>query len=106
MTAAVQALAHFRGVPVPVPLLVAGTCLAVAFFFALVVSSCGRMELVLRAWLTGVATLGAWAVLARVVHPSWPLPNANFAFCIAASVSAAALALTARRAVVNPFAHA
>jgi hypothetical protein len=106
MTAAVQALAHFRGVLVPRPLLAAGTCLAVAFFFALVVSSCGRMELVLRAWLAGLATLGVWALLARVVHPSWQLPNANFAFFIAASVSAAALALVAWRAVVNPFSHA
>jgi hypothetical protein len=106
MTAAVQALAHFRGVLVPTPLLAAGTCLAVAFFFALVVSSCGRMELVLRAWLAGLAILGVWALLARVVHPSWRLPNANFAFLIAASVSAVALALAARRAVVNPFSHA
>lgn len=106
MTAAVQVLAHFRGVLVPAPLLAAGTCLAVAFFFALVVSSSGRMELVLRAWLSGLTTLGVWALLARVVHPSWRLPNANFAFFIAASVSATALAFAARRAVVNPFSHA
>jgi hypothetical protein len=106
MTAAVQVLAHFRGVLVPPPLLAAGTCLAVAFFFALVVSSSGRMELVLRAWLSGLTTLGVWALLARVVHPSWRLPNANFAFFIAASVSATALAFAARRAVVNPFSHA
>jgi hypothetical protein len=45
-------------------------------------------------------------LLARVVHPSWSLPDANFAFFIAASVSAVALAFAARRAVVNPFAHA
>jgi hypothetical protein len=106
MTAAVEVLAHFRGVLVPPPLLAAGTCLALGFFFALVVSSCGRMELVLRAWLAGLATLGVWALLARVVHPSWRLPNANFAFFIAASVSAAVLALAARRAVINPFSHA
>jgi hypothetical protein len=106
MTVAVQVLARFRGVLVPPPLLAAGTCLAVAFFFALVVSSCGRMELVLRAWLIGLATLGVWALLARVVHPSWRLPNANFAFFISASVSAAVLALAARRTVTNPFSHA
>jgi hypothetical protein len=106
MTAAVQVLAHFRGVVVPAPLLAAGTCLALGFFFALVVSSCGRMELVLRAWITGLATLGVWALLTRVVHPSWRLPNANFAFFIAASVSATVLAFAARRAVINPFSHA
>jgi hypothetical protein len=64
------------------------------------------MELVLRAWLIGLATLGVWALLARVVHPSWRLPNANFAFFISASVSAAVLALAARRTVTNPFSHA
>jgi hypothetical protein len=106
MTVGVQVLAHLRGVLVPAPLLAAGTCLALAFFFALVVSSSGRMELVLRAWLSGLGTLGIWALLARVVHPSWRLPNAEFAFLIAASVSAVALALAARRAVVNPFSHA
>ena len=95
MTAAVQGLADLRGVVVPAPLLAAGTCLALAFFFALVVSSCGRMELVLRAWLIGLVTLAVWALLARVVHPSWSLPDANFAFFIAASVSAVALALAA-----------
>jgi hypothetical protein len=106
MTAAVQALAHFRGVVVPTPLLAAGTCLALAFFFALVVSSSGRTELVLRAWLVGLVTLATWALLVRVVHPSWQLPSANFAFLIAASVSAVALALAAWRAVVNPFSYA
>jgi hypothetical protein len=106
MTMAVQVLARLRGVLVPVPLSAAGTCLALAFFFALVVSSSGRMELVLRAWLIGLATLGTWALLARVIHPSWRLPNANSAFLIAASVSAVALAVAARRAVVNPFSHA
>jgi hypothetical protein len=86
--------------------LAAGTCLALAFFFALVVSSSGRTELVLRAWLVGLVTLATWALLVRVVHPSWQLPSANFAFLIAASVSAVALALAAWRAVVNPFSYA
>ena len=47
LTSVVQALAYARGVAVPVPLLLAGICLAIAFFLALVVSSFGRVELVL-----------------------------------------------------------
>jgi hypothetical protein len=106
LTALVQALAYARGVAVPVPLLVAGACLATAFFLALVVSSCGRIDLVLGAWTAGLATFGAWALLAKVVHPSLSLPGADAAFCGAALVSATVLALAARRTVVNPFCHA
>ncbi len=56
LTSVVQALAYARGVAVPVPLLLAGICLAIAFFLALVVSSFGRVELVLLGWTAGLAT--------------------------------------------------
>jgi hypothetical protein len=105
-TALVQALAYSRGVAVPVPLLVAGICLAIAFFLALVVSSFGRVELVLFGWTAGLATFGTWALLTKVVQPSWDFPSTNTAFCLAALISAAVLALAARRTVVNPFCHA
>jgi hypothetical protein len=101
----VQVLADVRGVPVPAPLLVAGACLATAFFLALVVSSCGRVELVLWTWTAGLATFGAWGLLAKVVHPGWALPGVDVAFCIAAAVSVTALAVAALRTVVNPFCH-
>jgi hypothetical protein len=106
LTGLVQALAHARGVAVPLPLLLAGGCLAVAFFLALVVSACGRVELALWAWTAGLATFGARALLAEVLHLGGALPGADAAFCSAALVSAVALALAARRAVVNPFCHA
>jgi hypothetical protein len=106
LTVSLQALAQLRDVVVPAPLLAAATCLAIAFFFALVASSSGRMELVLRGWLIGLSTLGLWALLAKVVHPSFWLPGSSIAFFISTSVSAIALALAARRSVVDPFCHA
>jgi hypothetical protein len=106
LTGLVQALAYARGVAVPLPLLLAGACLAVAFFLALVVSACGRVELALRAWTAGLATFGAWAIVAKVSHPGGALPGIDAAFCTAALVSAVALAFAANRAVVNPFCHA
>jgi hypothetical protein len=105
-TGLVQALAYARGVSVPVPLLVAGACLAAAFFLALVVSSCGRVELVLWAWAAGLVTFGAWELLTQVFHAGLALPGADAAFCLSAVVSATVLAVTACRAVVNPFCHA
>jgi hypothetical protein len=93
-------------VSVPVPLLVAGACLAAAFFLALVVSSCGRVELVLWAWAAGLVTFGAWELLTQVFHAGLALPGADAAFCLSAVVSATVLAVTACRAVVNPFCHA
>ena len=106
LTGVVQGLAYARGVVVPVPLLVAGTCLAAAFFLALVVSSCGRVDLVLRAWTAGLTTFGVWAALVKIVDPGPGLPSADAAFCVAALVSATALAVAAARTVVNPFCHA
>jgi hypothetical protein len=106
LTALVQALAYARGVAVPLPLLVAGVCLAIAFFLALVVASFGRVELVLLAWTAGLAAFGVWALLSRIVHPGWALPSIDTAFCIAALISALVLIVAARRTVVNPFCHA
>jgi len=106
LTSVVQALAYARGVAVPVPLLLAGICLAIAFFLALVVSSFGRVELVLLGWTAGLAAFGTWALLTKVVHTGWVFPSTNTAFCIAALISAVILALSARRTVVNPFCHA
>jgi hypothetical protein len=106
LTSVVQALAYARGVAVPVSLLLAGICLAIAFFLALVVSSFGRVELVLLGWAAGLAAFGTWALLTKVVHTGWVFPSTNTAFCIAVLISAVILALSARRTVVNPFCHA
>ncbi len=106
LTILVEALAYTRGVVVPAPLMIAASCLAIAFFLALVVVSCGRVDLVLRAWLTGIAIYLGWLVTARVISSAPGLPNAELAFCIAASVAVASLAVAARRAVTNPFCHA
>jgi hypothetical protein len=106
LTSVVQALAYARGVAVPVPLLLAGICLAIAFFLALVVSSFGRVELVLVGWTAGLAAFGTWALLFKVVHAGLVSPSINTAFCLAALISAVVLALSARRTIVNPFCHA
>ncbi len=106
LTSVVQALAYARGVAVPVPLLLAGICLAIAFFLALVVSSFGRVELVLVGWTAGLAAFGTWALLFKVVHAGPVSPSINTAFCLAALISAVVLALSARRTIVNPFCHA
>ncbi len=55
LTVLVSALAYTRELHPPATLIIAGTALAVAFFLALVVAACGRIDLVLRAWLPGLA---------------------------------------------------
>ena len=105
LTVLVQALAKARGVPLPASLLAAGTCLAFAFFLALVVASCGRADLVLRAWLVGLVVYGLLAVCARLISPDWALRDAKIAFCAAASVAVVALAVAARRVFLNPVCH-
>ncbi len=106
LTVAVRALASARQVPVPGPLLVAGTCLSVAFFLALVVTSYGRVDLVLRAWLAGLAVFGTLGLLAALTgRGSWPAPHAELAFVVAASVALVAMALAARQVVLDPVSH-
>jgi len=105
LTVAVRALAYAHGVPVLTSLLVASTCLSVAFFLALVVTSYGRVDLVLPVWLAGLAVFGALRLFAVVAGRSWPAPDAQFALLIAASVAAVGLALTARRVVLDPVCH-
>jgi hypothetical protein len=106
LTISVEALGYARGVIVPASLMMAGTCLAIAFFLALVVASCGRVDLVLRAWLAGIAIYGGLLVLARKMSPGPALSTAELAFCIAATTAVVSLAIAARRAVLNPFCHA
>jgi hypothetical protein len=105
LTALVQVLAYARGVPVPVPLLVAGATLAVAFFLGLVVVACGRVEVVLRGWLAGLAVYGAWGLVAWASGSGWGRADASLAFCTATSVSVVVLAVAACRVVVDPICH-
>ena len=58
------------------------------------------------AWAAGLVTFGAWELLTQVFHAGLALPGADAAFCLSAVVSATVLAVTACRAVVNPFCHA
>jgi hypothetical protein len=105
LTASIQALAEARGAALPASLLAAGSCLALAFFLALVVASCGRVDLVLRAWLVGLGVYGALGLFTVVVGTSWAFHDDQLAFCVAVSVAAAALVLAARRVVLNPVSH-
>jgi hypothetical protein len=105
LTGLVQGLAYSHGVQTNWALLVAGTALAVAFFLALVVGACGRIDLVLRAWLPGLVIYGAWGVAERVAQSRWALYDARLAFCVAAVVSLVAMAGTAMRVVANPVCH-
>jgi hypothetical protein len=106
LTISVEALGYARGVIVPPSLMVASTCLAIAFFLALVVASCGRVDLVLRAWVAGIAIYGGLLVKARLTSPGPALGTAELAFCIASSTAVVSLVIAARRAVLNPFCHA
>ena len=105
LTAGLQALAEARGAALPVSLLVAASCLALAFFLALVIASCGRFDLVLRAWLVGLGAYGALGISAGLFGTHWAFHDDRLAFCAAVSVTAAALALAARRVVLNPVFH-
>jgi hypothetical protein len=106
LTVAVRALASARHVPVPTSLLVAGTCLSVAFFLALVVTSYGRVDMVLQAWLAGLAVFGTLGLLAAVTgRGTWTAAHAEFAFVIATSVALVAMALAARQVVLDPVSH-
>jgi len=106
LTVAVQAVAVARGVPVPSPLLVAGAFLAIAFFLALLVASCGRVDLVLGAWVAGLAVYGALGLLGRSTGAGWVGTGAEIALCIATAVPAVSLAIAAPRVVANPVCHA
>jgi hypothetical protein len=105
LTIAVRALAYAHGVPVLTSLLAASSFLSVAFFLALVVTSYGRVDLVLQAWLAGLAVFGALRLVALFAGRGWPAPDAQFAFLIAAIVAAVGLALTARHVVLDPVSH-
>jgi hypothetical protein len=105
LTALVQALAHACGARVPVVLLTAAGCLALAFFLGLVVSSCRRVGLALCGWLAGLMTYGALAPLAHVAGLGAGVKGAEVALCIAASVPLAFLAVAAERVVANPVCH-
>jgi hypothetical protein len=105
LTGLVLGLAYSEGVHVDWSLLVAGTALAVAFFLALVVGACGRIDIVLRAWVPGLVIYGAWGIAGRIAQPRWPLYDARLAFCVAALVSLVAMAGAALRVVVNPICH-
>ena len=106
LTVLVQALAEVRGTPVPASLLAAATCLAVAFFLGLGVAAYGRVDLVLRAWLAGLAVYGALAISARVIGRGWAVHDARFMFCSAVLVALVALAVATRRVLLNPVCHA
>lgn len=105
LTGAVLALAAVKDVPVPTLLVVAGTALALAFFLALVVAACGRVDISLRTWVLGIAVYGAWGVYTRASSPRWPLPDARLAFCVAAVATAATFIVIAVRTVTNPVCH-
>ncbi|HXW82375.1 MAG TPA: hypothetical protein VEJ84_22955, partial [Acidimicrobiales bacterium] len=105
LTVVVEVLAGSRGVNPPVLLVVAGTSLALAFFMALVVAACGRVDLVLRAWVPGLLAYAAWGLLARMTGPAWPLQDARVAFCVTAIVSLLALSALAAYVVANPVNH-
>ena len=105
LTVLIEALADSRGVPLPVLLVVAGTSLALAFFMALVVASCGRVDLVLRAWVPGLAAYVVWGLLARTTGPAWPIQDARVAFCLTAIVSLLALSGVAAYVIANPVSH-
>jgi len=105
LTIAIRALAYARGVPVPLPLLLGSTCLSVAFFLALVVTSYTRVDLVVRAWLVGLGVFGTLGIVAAIVGRSWAPPNAQLVFFVAALVAAVMLAATAWRVVLDPVCH-
>jgi hypothetical protein len=105
LTGSIDGIAQLRGVPLPAALLAAASCLALAFFLALVVASCGRIDLVLQAWLGGLGIYGALAFTARYLGPGWAFHNAELAFCAAISGAAIALVFAARRVVLNPVYH-
>ena len=105
LTAVVRALAYERGVPVPALLLWASTCLSVAFFLALVLTSYGRVDLVLRSWLAGLAVFGTFGLSAALTGPGWTAPDAQFAFLIATSAALVGLVFTARHVILDPASH-
>jgi hypothetical protein len=105
LTALAQGLAYTHGIHADWALLVAGTALAVAFFLALVIGACGRIDVVLRAWLPGLLIYGAWGTAERVAQSRWALYDARLAFCVAALVSLVAMAGAAVRVVANPVCH-
>jgi hypothetical protein len=106
LTCLARVLAGAQGVHVPLALVTAGTLLAVAFFLALVVASCGRVDLVLGGWSAGLAVYCAWGLLAKVAHTGWTLRCTDVAFCIATAVPVAVLAVAARLLVTDPVCHA
>ena len=105
LTVVVRVLAYERDVPVPTSLLLASTCLSVAFFIALVVTSYGRVDLVLRAWLAGLAVFGTLGLTAAISAHGWTAADAQFAFLVAAFVALAGLVVIARHVILDPVSH-
>jgi hypothetical protein len=105
LTVVVRALAYARSVAVPTSLLLASTCLSLAFFIALVVTSYGRVDLVLRVWLAGLAVFGTLGLIAALDGRDWTAPEAQFAFLVATSVALMGLVVTARHVVLDPACH-
>jgi hypothetical protein len=105
LTAVVRVLALAHGVAVPTSLLAAGSCLSLAFFLALVVTSYGRIDLVLRVWLAALAVYGVLGLSAVVTRPGWPAGATELALLIAAAAAAVGLVLTARHVVLDPLCH-
>ncbi len=105
LTVVVRVLAYERDVPVPTSLLLASTCLSVAFFIALVVTSYGRVDLVLRAWLVGLGVFGTLGLTAAISAHGWTAADAQFAFLVAAFVALAGLVVIARHVILDPVSH-
>jgi hypothetical protein len=110
MTALVQMLAYAKGTSIPASLTIAGTVLAVAFFLALAVASCGRIDWALRAWAAGLCVLGAWDLYTQViVAHSVVIHGVVFgtvpAFCVAISVVVIILAVAAQRIIADPVSY-
>ena len=105
MTVVVEVLASARAMSVPASLLTAGDAVAVAFFLGLLVTSLGRIDLVLRTWVGALGVYGIWALSARIVHAGGAFGDPRLAFGSAALVAAISLAAISARVVVSPVCH-
>ena len=105
VTAGLDVLSKAKGIVYPETLLIAGTCLAVGFFLALMLAVCGRIDLAVKSWAPGIGVLGAWGLLVVAAGAHWSLANGRLALCIAAAVALAALIMAAGSAVTYPFSH-
>jgi hypothetical protein len=105
LTALMQALAFARSARPSTTLVVDATLLGTAFFLALVVASCGRMDLVLRCWLAGFTLYGGWLLIAWATGSGISSSTARLAFCLATSVALVGLAAAASVSIANPNCH-